>query len=249
MELLTITLAANELKQFAKAGRYFEIIDSSYAVQVDFTGDQGQRSDSMINALSGLFVEDPYTGFSITNGAIAQSITLLLMENGRGGSRRQPGVVQVVDSAKERTRSNLAYADYGFISASLAARYGTLQFWNPAGSGRRLIIQKMNCSATVATSINIAIGSTQATTLRRAIIPKLSGGTPGSSLIKTDDTAAALSVSAQQSRPVLGSNPIEFNFREPYLIMPGFGLNIWGDPAAATFVIFADAEMIEEANT
>lgn len=97
MELLTITLAANETKQFARAGRYFEIIASDAAINVAFYGLGGGQTDSMMNALSGLFLEDPYAAFSITNSGAAQSITLLLMETGRGGSRRQPGVVSVVD--------------------------------------------------------------------------------------------------------------------------------------------------------
>ncbi len=75
MELLTINLAANQTQQFAKAGRYFEIIDSFYAVRVDFTGDQGQQTDSMVNALSGLYLEDAFSGFAIANGATAQTFT------------------------------------------------------------------------------------------------------------------------------------------------------------------------------
>lgn len=98
MELLPITLAANETRQFAKAGRYFEIIDSTYAVTIQFVGTGGNISDSMTGALSGLFIEDPFTHFSVTNGAAAQTITLLIMETGRGGSRRQPGNVAIVDS-------------------------------------------------------------------------------------------------------------------------------------------------------
>lgn len=97
MELLPITFAANETKQFAKAGRYFEIIDSTSAVAIQFTGTGGNISDSISGALSGLFLEDPFTHFSVTNGAIAQTVTLLIMETGRGGSRRQPGNVRVMD--------------------------------------------------------------------------------------------------------------------------------------------------------
>ena len=41
MELLTVTLAASQTRHFAKAGRYFEIIDSTYAVNVAFTGADG----------------------------------------------------------------------------------------------------------------------------------------------------------------------------------------------------------------
>ena len=109
MELLTITLAANETKQFAKAGRNFEIIDSVYPLRVDFVGDQGQQTDSMVNALSGLYLEDPFSAFSITNGATAQSVTLLIIEAGRGGSRRQPGIVRVVDQSIDKTAAGAQF--------------------------------------------------------------------------------------------------------------------------------------------
>lgn len=98
MELLRIALAANETKQFAKAGRYFEIIESNYSITVQFNGANGAQSDSIVGGLSGLFLEDPFSHFSVTNGAVAQTVTLLLMEIGRGGSRRQPGNVSIVDN-------------------------------------------------------------------------------------------------------------------------------------------------------
>ena len=142
MELLNITLAANEIKQFAKAGRYFEIIDSSFAVQVDFTGDQGQRSDSMINALSGLFVEDPFSGFSITNGGTGQNVTLLLMENGRGGSRRQPGVVAVTNKIGSTVQvvgnGGGILLGVGFIAVQLVA---------PASNTRGIIVRSASAAA------------------------------------------------------------------------------------------------------
>lgn len=97
MELLTINLAANQTQQFAKSARQIEIIDSTYAVRIDFTASQGQQSDSMVGAVSGLFLRSPFAGFAVTNGPVAQTVTLLLIENGDGGSRRQPGNVRVID--------------------------------------------------------------------------------------------------------------------------------------------------------
>lgn len=119
MELLQITLAANETKQFAKAGRYFEIIESAFPITVNFTGSSGALSDSMVNALSGLFLEDAYTHFSITNGTSAQTVTLLLMEIGRGGSRRQPGVVQVT----YQVSSSVALSDSVETANALASGF------------------------------------------------------------------------------------------------------------------------------
>lgn len=104
MELLSQAFAANEVKVFSKAGRFFEIITADQAIaRVEFGADQGQQSDSMINPQSGLYVEDPFSYFQVTNGAFAQTITMLIMENGRGGSRRQPGNVRVINNESDKT--------------------------------------------------------------------------------------------------------------------------------------------------
>ncbi|KQW76586.1 hypothetical protein [Methylibium sp. Root1272] len=108
MELLTFAIAANEIKVFKRAGRYFEIIDSAYALTVDFYDENGGKSDGMLGALSGLFVSGPFTEFTVSNGAAAQTVTLMIHE-GRGGSRRQPGVVRVVDENVEKTNRETQY--------------------------------------------------------------------------------------------------------------------------------------------
>lgn len=118
MELLTIKLSAGESKRFEKPGRYFEIIDSTGAVRVDFYSVSGRQTDQMVNALSGLFLEASYGAFTITS-ATSQSVSFLLLENGRGGSRRQPGVVQVtypVSSSVQQNNVNdtVAAATLGF---------------------------------------------------------------------------------------------------------------------------------------
>ena len=223
MELLTVTLAANETKQFAKAGRYFEIIDSSYAVQVDFTGDQGQRSDSMINALSGLFVEDPYSGFAITNGAIAQNVTLLVMENGRGGSRRQPGIVQVIDGGKERTKANLAFT-LATQLVGVAAQYSYIALVNPAVSGRRAVIDQMLVTGICATQDFIvgfitpgAIGA-----LLGNPPSKLSNGAVSIMETRTLQQVGSLSGNSLFICPASTSSPVVWRPPEPIIVLPGY---------------------------
>lgn len=106
MELITVILAANEFKQFRKAGSYLEIIDSSYAVTVNFYSTLGGQTDSINNGLSGLYMGLDFGGFDIKNGANAQTVTLLVLDPGEsGGSRRQPGNVRVIDQAADKTRA------------------------------------------------------------------------------------------------------------------------------------------------
>lgn len=163
MELLTTTLAANETKQFAKAGRYFEIIDSTYAVNVAFNAANGAQSDQMVGALSGLYLEDPYSHFSITNGAVAQSITLLVMETGRGGSRRQPGNVRVIDQSIDKTRAGLQFMN----SSAAAANPGALSLvgiHNLAANARTVSLKKVIVSSATAGFLYFIKGSSPGTT-------------------------------------------------------------------------------------
>lgn len=101
MELITFTSGAGETKNFARAGRYLEIIDAAYAVTIKFTGTNGQQGPSMRDALSGFYSEDEFQGFEVTS-ATAQVITLMVTD-GKGGSRRQPGVVRVIDESTSKT--------------------------------------------------------------------------------------------------------------------------------------------------
>lgn len=120
MELLTFAIAASETKIFKRAGRYFEIIDAAYALGVDFYDENGGKADGMIGALSGLFVSGPFTEFSVSNGAIPQTVTLMIHE-GQGGSRRQPGVVRVVDQGAEKTLAGMQFMTQATLAAQAAA--------------------------------------------------------------------------------------------------------------------------------
>ncbi|MEO8805847.1 MAG: hypothetical protein ABI433_07185 [Burkholderiaceae bacterium] len=159
MELLSITLAVNETKQFAKAGRYFEIVDSTYALSVAFYGANGAQSDQMIGALSGLYLEDSYSHFSITNGATAQTITLLVMEVGRGGSRRQPGNVRIIDSNADKTLLGKQFIH----SVGQAASAGNFSLVGLAPNGARVSIKRITVSSTIAGLVLSMVGTGQGT--------------------------------------------------------------------------------------
>lgn len=98
IEFLTFTLAAGGTAQFAKAGRYVEIITADYPVaSLALTDESGGQAAFVRNALSGFYAEVPYKQIDLVNGSTAQTITLLVTD-GRGGTRRQPGQVSVVEA-------------------------------------------------------------------------------------------------------------------------------------------------------
>lgn len=178
MELLTITLAANETRQFAKAGRYFEIIESIYAMNVAFYGANGAQSDQMIGALSGLYLEDPYSHFAITNGAGAQTVTVLLMETGRGGSRRQPGNVIVIDAVGSSVQTVA-------VQKTAIGAFSATEMINPAANINGTIIRG------IALEVQAGAGGTaDCAVVCAPTVPILSTGTNMLSLGRLVDTVA-----------------------------------------------------------
>ncbi|WP_130481161.1 hypothetical protein [Sphaerotilus mobilis] len=99
MEIIKVSLKGNETKTYMKAGRYFEIIGSTHdeisEVNVTFYGADGQITDVWKNAKAGIFAELEYSSFQITCGVNYTELSVLVMERGRGGTRRMAGQVTV----------------------------------------------------------------------------------------------------------------------------------------------------------
>lgn len=249
-EFLTLTLAANETKHFVKAGRYFEITDSTYPVNLAFYGHNGALQSTVNNCLSGLFLEDAWGTFSVTNGATAQTITLLLMDSGRGGSRRQPGVVQVVDSRAVRTRAGQAYF-WRMTAVGAAGQYPTATIGNPAGSGKRIVINQMTLGDSVSPGV-ITIGFCNQAVVGAANIQpqsKLSGGAASVATVNASSTAAiggGANTSGMLSLYSSGQS-IVVPLQEPIILLPGAFFGFQGETVAST--ITAGVEYYEEANT
>ena len=165
---------------------------------------------------------------------------------GRVTSSKLTGVVEIVESGKERTKAGLAFFDNGFIANAPATNFGTVQLFNPAASGRRVIVQKLTTSCDQTTTVNFAFTATQAATLRRKVVSKLSGGAAGQSEIRTENGAASLAVSAQLQRAVQANVVNLVDLREPLVLVPGQGLAVWATPVAAVYGLFADFELFEE---
>lgn len=243
MELLSIRIGAGQTRRFEKAGRYFEIIDSSSAVTVDFYSISGRQTDEMKNAVSGLFVEAEYGAFTIESAA-AQTVTVLILENGRGGSRRQPGIVRVVDTAKQTTQDGQAFQGGTTTGTPAAGQFGTAQIVNPVGSGKRVIIERIEMGSAVQTTAIGGITQTQHGVSSSFVKPKLSGG--------AESAASFASKFDHVSDPgLLIPSPAFFGYvipagsvREakpirPYIIMPGFQFTVGNRvPSTALDVAF-----------
>lgn len=118
MEILKFTIAAGENKRFEKAGRYIEVIEADSALSILFYDASGGQADDAQGIVSGLFVEIGYKAFNVTS-AVAQTVTLLIAD-GRGGSRRQPGNVSIIDAVMSSCQTQTAsQTAIGFTVAAI----------------------------------------------------------------------------------------------------------------------------------
>lgn len=251
-ELLSMTLAGGETKTFQKAGRYFEIIaDGGSTFNLTFYGDGGAIQSNVNGAQAGLFLEDPWNAFTITNNsAAAQMITMLVMDSGRGGTRRQPGVVSVVDAGKTRTLAGQAFIAR-YANSVGAATFACVQLYNPAASGVRCVVESITMQCTVAGQLFATIqpanltGATHATS-------KLSGGTASKAFLQASSAAAFASLDVAAADVLQLANAantaITYTFKEPIVLLPGYGLMVISDQNASPTVA-ATWEFFEESLT
>lgn len=224
IEIIPITLAANQATRIERAGRYFEIIDAPYVVaSLQFTDDAGSVAAFARNVEAGLYGSLPFKGFDVINGPNAQTIRLLVTD-GSAGSRRQPGVVQVIDGG--RARSLADNSGIGNVAQTpVAAVFPYVQLWNPAGSGRNIFVRKLLIATPTAgaTSLFIRSHNVALATLDGSPVSKRNQAILTQFETRRDTNAALLGQGLVTSLLVPGA-PFPYELQEPIMIGPGFGV-------------------------
>lgn len=250
MRRFTFTINAGETKNFKIAGNYFEIVSAQYAIDAEFYDrDENQQSNqALAQGVSGDWQSSepgqPYAGFKITS-ANAQVVTLFV-GHGVGGSKRLPGIVEVVDGGKARSLAGSAFSGHAYVAA-VAGQYATAQLWNPAGSGKNAIVSQVLASNTTHASISMImrlVAASIPTLVGNALAKK--GGAAASIAEMRSDVPLVATITNSMGR--LGFGNIQGNtyrFTEPLVLPPGYGLTtqVTNVPAADLGVTF---EFIEE---
>lgn len=221
-EKLSQALAAGESWRLNIAGDFFRLSEAAYPVSVSLL--KGQRIvGTMRNMLAGDYVRDiAFDGVIIDNGALAQSVSAQIAGGG-AGSDRVLGEVSVVSGERFRTMAGASF----WQSKSLTAAAGNLphiQLWNPAGSGKRVVIEDIGGSVS-ASLMKIALGSVPLTTLvGNAQNKRLGGG------------LSAAELRTQESVSSIGNDFASFAFEpnifsvlkltSPIILDEGVGLNV-----------------------
>lgn len=241
MELLTFTIAAGELKRFERSGRYFEIIAADSTINVGFYDANGSQTDDAVNALSGLYLEAPFSAFEISSAA-AQTVSVLITD-GRGGSRRQPGIVSVVDGGKARTLAGQAF--FGRLAISVGAGFlAGSQLINPVGSGRRLVVKKLTMNSDIANVLRVGrlpVANQLATAvdLRSKLVGPAAPVTGGQGRI---EALAAIPGAFSEffAYVVTASQLVTVGMEEPIVIVEGEGIALMPNVGAQTTTMIVE---------
>lgn len=259
MELLKFTIKAGETKRFEKSGRYLEIIDSFDAITLGLYDSNGSNTDDALGAYSGLYLEGQFSAIEVYS-AVAQTVTLLVTD-GRGGSRRQPGFVQIVDSTRQLVQMDRKFLNTATTGVPAAGQFAQVQIWNgEAAKGvaiSALTITNSTSAGTLEMMGNgaqlagatviptsskrlVAAGQLQNTkvqTVRK--IDALTGGVPGipSGLTGAASYLLSISAGAQQTRLPMQDGP--------FVLGPGTGLVIAHTVAASMLQIIVEGEIFD----
>lgn len=222
MQNLRFNIAAGETKVFVMAGRYLEIIDATGPVSIGLYDKAGSQADDAKDVLSGTFMETPFSQFEISS-TTAQTVELFITET-RGGTRRQPGVVSVVDGNRADVQSGKAFtltSSYGGTAATFAA----IGLWNPAGSTKNAVVTEISVSAGASTSIQLGLVSIAPANMDSATNNKLLGGATAAPVQRAyQEYASASPAGFTRIYTWLGTTQANKIFARPIIVPPGFGL-------------------------
>lgn len=246
ISIFTLALAANESREVAISGEYFEIRDAPFPIALIELLD---RSGGVINRLENPEQSDfvrsgSYETVRITNGPNAQ-IVRHFYGSGDAGSRRTSGLVQVIDGGKNRTISGKSFMG-GWYAVAVPGALSSLQLWNPPGSGVRLVVNQIQMSVildgAVAVSSHNAIAGTGVLV---GPVPNKLIGAPGSVAGLYSGTAPAGIGQRVLYRHMAARKSDTVKFSDPMIVGPGFGVVILADPVnvemAGVFEFFEEA--------
>lgn len=169
---------------------------------------------------------------------------------GIGGveSSRIFGIVQVVDSKKATTQAAQSFV--GSITATGGAgQFGTVQIFNPPGSGKRVIVEALGLSSAASNGYCVGFSNATLGTLISGLNNKLSGGAGSAAqwYQKTDNATdpVGLVTALLYSGGVGATGVVSVVPQRPLIVMPGFGLLIGCRVAAGA--ITATPDFYEEA--
>lgn len=239
---LTQTIPAGGVWRLGMAAAELQIVASSSPLRVTlYRG--GSVIGSGLNVLAGDYFRgvdfDAVELFSVD----AQEVTILLTD-GESGSSRIVGEVSVINGELMRVSSGVCFMAQGY-QGGVAAEYQHVQLFNPAGSGRNVVVSKLIVISSVAAqAFRISVGSVAAAVLASAGVSKKVGGAASVAQIRTHSSAAPFGSLSMVAGVSAAYDSREVPFSEPILLPEGTGLIVGSN--AVNVSLWGSFQWLEE---
>ena len=233
------TLAANQSTTLDVSGRFFKYKSGTGVIRVRAS------AGGYVDLLPGQGVWNvQFSSLTVTDKSGAANAGVVLAGEFDFRDDRIVGTVDVVDGGKTKTNAGIAFSG-GVQSGAPAGNYAVCQLWNPAGSGKNVIVSKAFISTDITSVLLMGVGNA------------VNGATLGNPANKL---ASGLTSSARNCYDYLPGNPAGFktlayvslmantpflyHFAEPVILQPGYGISARMGAMAGT--LNAAFEFVEE---
>jgi len=247
--LIREDFAAGIAKTYQVVGNFFRLKKATGAagetVDVTFRRGGGTLNVDLTKSDPGdyAFVPEGFDSITVVS-TVNQELTMQIAR-GQVGSNAVLGTVSVIEGGKSRSLAGAAFSASN-SSAALAGNYSHVQLWNPAGTGKRLIVTEVLLATAVAGSLSLRRHNVALATLSGAVpMNKRLDAAPVASVaqLRDEQNAAQLGTFAG-SVMAAGIASFLWKFSEPYSVEPGFGLQAVG--SAVNEIVRANFQWFEE---
>ena len=173
-----------------------------------------------------------FTNLQVTNaGGQATIIGALLIADGGFFDNRTTGSVEVIDGGKNRTLAGGAFLAAGYKSG-LAGNGVAALLWNPAGSGKRLVMSAFAVNSATSTAMNVSAATATYGAKQGNGNSKMLGGAQSVGELWAGNGAAPAGT-VLMSISAVAAQVFEKKFAEPLVIRPGNGFAIFSGGSGA----------------
>lgn len=146
---------------------------------------------------------------------------------------RITGTVDVVDGGRTRTFNNTAFC-LGTGTNGAAGQYPYVSLWNPAGSGKNVIVEAIIASSGGAGGWSLSGINTDFVTGSQPGRSKKPGGAASSGYVKITSDPGILGI-PYFTLDLAAATPFVYLPKEPFLLTPGNGIAAHGTVLAGNF--------------
>lgn len=216
-------LAANTGMSIDVAGKFFKYKSGNGVIRVRTS------KGGVVDLLPGQGVwNSEFTSLTITDRSGLPNAGIVLAGDFDFHDDRISGTVDVVDGSRTRTDQNRAFVAYvnGAVAGGSGA-YAHQQLYNPVGSGKNLVVERVIVSSPVANTIRINKGGAiLAQPAPDQAQSKKLGGASGVGQGRYEPASQAIQGTTMYNIFCPANTPVTIQFTEPVLVPPGWGLNV-----------------------